>query len=49
MEGFFEKFQQLFLKNSTGSKNGECVLNTGLLLSLMFLNIGIEDNRSKIQ
>ena len=26
MEGFFEKYQQLFLENVTGSKNGECVL-----------------------
>ena len=49
MEGFFEKYQQLLLRNSTGSKNGECVLNTGLLLSLIFCNIGIEDYRAKIQ
>ena len=26
MQGFFVKYQQLFLENSTGSKNGECVL-----------------------
>ncbi|MBV2113355.1 MAG: hypothetical protein KUF82_20580 [Candidatus Thiodiazotropha sp. (ex Ctena orbiculata)] len=26
MEGFFEKYQQLFLENSIRSKNGECVL-----------------------
>ena len=50
IEGFFlEKYQQLFLENSTGSKNGECVLNSEFQLSLIFCNIGMSDIRAKIQ